>query len=318
MGSSRHSSPQHGSAPPVPAPLSLERLGVPNWEPSNIQGHEPAGPQGRRPFGYSGVQGVRRHMEDELILGAHIGGGWHCWGILDGHGGKRASRWLVEALPEALRQVWASGNERENELDDMPVHRVGEALELLDEQLLADAKADGWDDGSTALLVLLRGKHLITIQVGDSNVALCGDKRACEHLCSLHRPTEMSEANRLSAAAVHVQHGKVLGLLAVSRTFGDFECKQVASDGVIASPEVATHELSSCDELLILGCDGLWDVLSAEDAWAIVRCGWQRSEVLDEKAGGACDLRAAASGLTAEALVRGSRDNVSVVLIKLR
>lgn len=37
--------------------------------------------------------------------------------------------------------------------------------------------------------------------------------------------------------------------------------------------QVVTRELSSTDQMLIIGCDGLWDTLSAEDAWALVQVG---------------------------------------------
>lgn len=75
--------------------------------------------------------------------------------------------------------------------------------------------------------------------------------------------------------------------------------------------QVSVERLSPADEVLILGCDGLWDVLSAEDAWnAAQRKGRRRD--------GTWDFMAGACALTTLALERGSRDNVSVVLIGLR
>ena len=197
------------------------------------QGSEPPRNDGRLPFGFSGVQGPRASMEDRLILGASIGVGCHMWGVLDGHGGRNAADFLVEALPGTLSRVAAdSGTDATGGL---PVQRVQEALEDLDDRLLATAGDRGWVDGSTALLVLLREDRLQVMQVGDSNVALCGS--GARLLCALHRPEEGAEVERLNAAGVQVDRGRVLGL-AVTRSFGDLDCKQAAPGGVIALPQV--------------------------------------------------------------------------------
>ena len=108
-------------------------------------------------------------------------------------------------------------------------------MEDLDDRLLATAGDRGWVDGSTALLVLLREDRLQVMQVGDSNVALCGS--GARLLCALHRPEEGAEVERLNAAGVQVDRGRVLGL-AVTRSFGDLDCKQAAPGGVIALPQV--------------------------------------------------------------------------------
>ena len=74
--------------------------------------------------------------------------------------------------------------------------------------------------------------------------------------------------------------------------------------------QVSEHTLSPADECLILGCDGLWDVLSAEEAWELAsRAG---------KARGSWDYAAAAKALVDAALQRKTGDNVSVVVIGLR
>jgi serine/threonine protein phosphatase PrpC len=60
--------------------------------------------------------------------------------------------------------------------------------------------------------------------------------------------------------------GSVLGILAVTRSFGDHGMK----DFVTANPHLNTVNLSTGDRagspFLILACDGVWDVLSDQEA----------------------------------------------------
>ena len=53
---------------------------------------------------------------------------------------------------------------------------------------------------------------------------------------------------------------RVLGILAISRSFGDHSCKQYI-----------TAELTKDSEFLVLACDGVFDVLSDEDVTRIVK-----------------------------------------------
>ena len=53
----------------------------------------------------------------------------------------------------------------------------------------------------------------------------------------------------------------------MSRAFGDRLLKRY----VVADPDILEEELSSDDHLLILATDGLWDVVSNQDAIMMIR-----------------------------------------------
>ncbi len=52
------------------------------------------------------------------------------------------------------------------------------------------------------------------------------------------------------------------GVLSVARAIGDRKLKQ----WVIGRPDVAVFDLDGTEEYLVLGCDGLWDVLTPDKA----------------------------------------------------
>jgi protein phosphatase 2C len=88
---------------------------------------------------------------------------------------------------------------------------------------------------------------------------------------------------------------------------------------VIAEPEVTVMERTDKDEFLILASDGLWDVMSNDVACKIARnclSGLAASKYPESVSGSsAAD---AASLLVDVAISRGSKDNVSVVVVELR
>ena len=92
---------------------------------------------------------------------------------------------------------------------------------------------------------------------------------------------------------------------------------------VISKPEVTVTKRSNNDEFLILASDGLWDVISNEVACQIVkRCleGRLRRKSLEVEVEVENESRAAeaAAVLTELAMARGSKDNISVIVVELR
>ena len=66
------------------------------------------------------------------------------------------------------------------------------------------------------------------------------------------------------------------GNLALSRALGDFEFKQNSSlpaeqQIVTADPDIIVHDPTDEDEFLILACDGIWDVVTSQQAVDFVR-----------------------------------------------
>ncbi|XP_064999871.1 probable protein phosphatase 2C 59 [Musa acuminata AAA Group] len=92
---------------------------------------------------------------------------------------------------------------------------------------------------------------------------------------------------------------RVGGVLAVSRAFGDRHLKQF----VVADPEIHEEAVDGSLEFLILASDGLWDVVTNEEAVVAIVKPLQ-------------DPEQAAKKLLQEAYQRGSSDNIACVVVQ--
>lgn len=145
-----------------PEPAQPLALGVTEFGkgPNDESGQQLGNDAGRPAHGFASFQGHRVSMEDKLLLGAPCGSGWHVFGVCDGHGGRRAADFLVEALPDVVKGLpLASSSNAELE------EAASAAFASLDRQLLAREKAEAWHDGSTALLAIIGQRRLKLLQV---------------------------------------------------------------------------------------------------------------------------------------------------------
>ena len=74
---------------------------------------------------------------------------------------------------------------------------------------------------------------------------------------------------------------------------------------LIADPEIQRITLSRDDEFLIIGCDGLWDVMSNQHAVTLVRRGLRRHD----------DPQQCARELAMKALRLNTSDNLTVIVV---
>lgn len=82
-----------------------------------------------------------------------------------------------------------------------------------------------------------------------------------------HKPAEPGEARRIASSGGYVcGQGLLCGELGVARAIGDWNLAELKAGPLTAEPEVSKTVLLADDELLLLGCDGLWDVFSSQRA----------------------------------------------------
>lgn len=105
-------------------------------------------------------------------------------------------------------------------------------------------------------------------------------------------------------------------MLEVSRSIGDGQYKRI---GVISTPDLRRCQLTPNDRFIILGCDGLFKVFSAEEAVKYILNILQNGSV--EKKEGQTEeeghYEAACQRLANEAVRRGCADNVTVILVSV-
>ncbi|XP_010317460.2 probable protein phosphatase 2C 75 [Solanum lycopersicum] len=170
--------------------------------------------------------------------------------------------------------------------------------------------------GSTALLTILTEKTIIVANCGDSRAVLCRGGRSIP-LSIDHTPDRAEERARIEACGGHVVYddcARVLGILAISRAIGDKYLKKY----IISEPEFTFTKREAEDECLILASDGLWNVVSNDDACMVARECLQKEKPFGRGEVFSSPSNAAAALLTRLAMGRGSQDNISVIVVDLK
>ncbi|KAM4589137.1 integrin-linked kinase-associated serine/threonine phosphatase 2C isoform 1-T1 [Fundulus diaphanus] len=245
--------------------------------------------------------------------------------VFDGHGGARASRFAAENLHLNLARRFPTGY-NEN-LDRLLKKCLLDTFRQTDEDFLkkASSQKPAWKDGSTATCVLVVDDTVYAASLGDSRAVLCrveaavadGQKKSVTlALSKEHNPTIYEERMRIQRAGGTVRDGRVLGVLEVSRSIGDGQYKRC---GVISTPDVRRCQLTANDRFILLACDGLFKVFSADEAVKFVLSVLQEASVEQREDVTEEELRfeAACQQLASEAVKRGCADNVTVILVSI-
>ncbi|XP_032819598.1 protein phosphatase 1B-like isoform X1 [Petromyzon marinus] len=267
-------------------------------------------------YALSSMQGWRVEMEDAhaAVLGLPRGlKSWSFYAVFDGHAGSRVATYCSEHLLERItntKPFQLLVPPAEPGVDDVKQGIRTGFLEI-DEHMrtMSDIK-NGLDrSGTTAVSVMVSPRHLYFINCGDSRAVLYRDG-GVHFFTEDHKPCNPREKERIQNAGGSVMIQRVNGSLAVSRALGDFDYKSVDGKGpteqlVSPEPEVYEVERSDKDEFMVLACDGIWDVMSNEELGQFLR-----SRLLLSN-----DLEKVCSQVLDTCLHKGSRDNMSIVLV---
>nr|CEL73226.1 TPA: protein phosphatase 2C, putative [Toxoplasma gondii VEG] len=162
--------------------------------------------------------------------------------------------------------------------------------------------------------------QLTVANVGDSRAMLIHEDGTYTRLSRDHTPSAAGEQPRIEKAGGFVEYSdtfRVNGELSVSRAFGDREMKAnpyLFADGQIitAIPEIRTFYAKPSD-LLLLACDGLFEGENMTPGF-IARYIHERRRTIKHDD----DYEHLVSSLLDEAYIRGSEDNISAILTRVR
>eukprot|EP00184_Porphyridium_aerugineum_P006421 CAMPEP_0184694404 /NCGR_PEP_ID=MMETSP0313-20130426/2382_1 /TAXON_ID=2792 /ORGANISM="Porphyridium aerugineum, Strain SAG 1380-2" /LENGTH=485 /DNA_ID=CAMNT_0027152695 /DNA_START=459 /DNA_END=1916 /DNA_ORIENTATION=+ len=130
--------------------------------------------------------------------------------------------------------------------------------------------------GCTAVVALLIDNSLYVANAGDSKAVLCRGGKA-HPLSFEHKPQSDIEKARIEKAGGFVNPaGRVNNNLNLSRSIGDLKYKMnrdlpPEAQMITAEPDMAAEKLLPEDEFLFMACDGVWDVMSNQEAIDFVR-----------------------------------------------
>ncbi|KAL1829289.1 hypothetical protein ACET3Z_007701 [Daucus carota] len=286
------------------------------------------------------------HLTTEMSQNFHPMTTTHFFGVYDGHGGSQVANYCRDHVHITLKEKLKGVMENETEARTVDTLQVQweeiftSCFQKIDDEVggkvchtelgeNADTSSGHIEPvapetvGSTAVVALLCSSHIIVANCGDSRAVLYRGKEA-RALSIDHKPNREDEYARIEASGGKViqwNGHRVFGVLAMSRSIGDRYLKP----WIIPQPEVIIIPRARDDECLVLASDGLWDVMTNEEACEVAR---RRILLWHKKNGPITNLNrgqgadpaahAAAEYLSMLALQKGSKDNISVIVVDLK
>ncbi|GMH44015.1 hypothetical protein BSKO_11949 [Bryopsis sp. KO-2023] len=222
----------------------------------------------------------KKENQDTFLVESSEKDGTTIVGVFDGHGvhGKVASTNVRDHLKEELRKSEGA---------------LWKRIRQDPEQSIKETREDLSRSGTTGVTVVIDPAWVLCAWAGDSRAVL-GRKLTCSSgsskfkaidLSRDHKPDDPKEKKRILACNGRVDQMVVDAMgskagpsrvylkyvwqpgLATSRSFGDTMAKMV---GVTSEPEFRRHSFTPSDKIIILASDGVWEVVSSQEAVDIV------------------------------------------------
>eukprot|EP00010_Vexillifera_abyssalis_P005246 CAMPEP_0201559242 /NCGR_PEP_ID=MMETSP0173_2-20130828/72687_1 /ASSEMBLY_ACC=CAM_ASM_000268 /TAXON_ID=218659 /ORGANISM="Vexillifera sp., Strain DIVA3 564/2" /LENGTH=393 /DNA_ID=CAMNT_0047973113 /DNA_START=432 /DNA_END=1613 /DNA_ORIENTATION=+ len=269
-------------------------------------------------IGVCADKGSRPYQEDVYFLSSlpiktakssrHL----YFYGIFDGHNGSRAAHFVSKEIFNCLMRLCEERvfSDEFEQFDEEFRFVLRDAFAAADESWMNIATPNHFQDGSTATVSVVDVHNplqplLFTAQVGDSRAVLCR-KGYSISLTPEHNFYSSFEVERVANKGGRVLVGsddrpRLEGMLIVSRSFGDLKLRHLGIEPLATIS--STPLLPLKDTALILGSDGLFDLISSQEACDVIK---------NHK-----NVQVAAERLVELALEYGSADNCTCMVVPL-
>ena len=235
---------------------------------------------------------------------------FNLYGIFDGHGnnGHLVSQYASQYINTYFSNKLNYLDNKDNENDSILNNKVNKIFEENNETIIKQCQNnldldinsvnfDIFRSGTTAVLLFLTNELLICSNIGDSQCYLfnCSndDMWTFESLSKTHKPTDEDEKKRIleNGGEIHPYYeedgifegpdriyakGKTYPGLSLSRSIGDLDGKKI---GIISDPEIVTKKINENSKFIVIGSDGLWDVIQPYDVSRIARTYFNKGDI---------------------------------------
>ena len=256
------------------------------------------------------------NQDSHLIIENLFSLNFNIYGIFDGHGGNGhlISKFISEFMNDYYNNklnYYLNEKDKQNLFTEkisnifLGNHQniINNCSSSLDQEINTKINYDINDSGSTSVIVFLVDDVLICSNVGDSQCFLfnCSseDLWTFESLSKIHLASDEKEQKRIVECGGEIHpyfeedgifegpdriyaKNKIYPGLVMSRTIGDLEAKKI---GVISEPDLIFKKIDNNSKFLVIGSDGLWDVVKPYDVIRIVRPYFNKGDIE-----GACQI----------------------------
>lgn len=231
-------------------------------------------------FGDSAMQGWRMFMEDAHISLPNLTETTGLFAVFDGHGGPEVAKFCAKYMPiELLKNPNFKTENYKTALEEVFLAMDTKLLNDTHNDLLKEFKNDPDNAnsfaGCTANVVLITRKEIYVANAGDSRAIAYTTDGNVIALSTDHKPDNDIERTRIQKAGGYVSEGRVNDNLNLSRAIGDLEYKKNPAlkpeqQIISAFPDVVVKTLDANINYILIGCDGIWETLSAKDICTLI------------------------------------------------